>query len=127
MASIFATAVAAVETAVRLLTNPGIVTIRRGSLSNDLADCGLGQTRYEIETAEALTHETSTRDLFVPVADYDFGDGAVEPAEGDTFEYTLDGQLLVFEVAAPEPEPAWRLTGAHGTQYRIHGIQISGR
>lgn len=92
-------------------------------------DAGLGEFVFEIEAVDSsLIKEAETKDLIVtPLSLIDFGSGQVEPKAGDRFEIIepISNKILTYEVAAPDPEPAWRYTDRFRSGYRIHGILIA--
>jgi hypothetical protein len=99
------------------------VTITRGNQSVETT-CGLGQSRFDLVQGDQVVTQVSAIDLLFPVEAYDFGDGPVEPADGDLFEVSDGVTVLELEACPYPPEPAWRYMDRFRSHLRIHTKQI---
>ena len=68
--------------------------------------------------------EWADRDYMIPGHLYDFGSGPVEPAEHDRITETINGVTQVFDVMAPDAEPAWRWSDSGQTLLRVHTKRV---
>lgn len=100
------------------------VTIRRGTDSVEVT-AGLGQSRWELDQGNTVVMQVTSLDLLFAAADYDFGDGAVEPAEGDQYEVDDGVTTLTVEACPYPPEPAWRYTDRFRSHLRVHTKQVA--
>jgi hypothetical protein len=112
------TAIAAATAAVSVS-----VTITRGQQSVQ-TKCGLGQSRFSLEQGDQVITDVTAIDLLFPAAAYDFGNGPVEPAEGDEYEVSDGITVLTLEAMPYPPEPAWRFMDRFRSHYRVHTKQI---
>jgi hypothetical protein len=98
------------------------VTIQRGD-DSVTTTAGLGQSRFELVQGDVIK-DVRSLDLLIAIDDYDLGDGAVTPAEGDRYEVDDGVTVITLEACPYPPEPAWRYTDRFRTAYRIHTKQV---
>lgn len=111
----------------RRATATAITVTRDGAAEPaEIVVAGRGQSVWEFALAgDALTSQERREDFLIDPPDYDFGDGPVEPAEGDRIAVD-DGQTITtYEVNAPPPEPAWRYTDRFRTALRVHARVVA--
>lgn len=102
------------------------VTYHRGASQVTIEKATKGQSRFESDNGFGLTTEMRTADWLIEAAAIDFGDGPVEPDEGDLVKQTIGSDVIVFEVMAPGgAEPAWRYADPQRTTVRIHSKQVA--
>lgn len=95
------------------------VTYRRKSRSIPLTAIR-GSTVGTVEDANGQRLRTFERDYLIDAVDLDFGDGAVEPALGDTI--TDDGHTYEL-VALTDSQLPWRWHDRAHTRYRVHTVE----
>lgn len=99
------------------------VTITRGDRSVSVT-AGLGMSKWELDSGSPIMTEIRSTDLLFAAEDYDFGDGPVEPRDGDLYEI-VDGQMtLTLEANPYPPEPSWRYMDRFRSHLRVHTKQV---
>jgi len=96
------------------------VTYKRGSASASVS-ATTGSTPFEATNDDGIVTHFESRDFLIDVADLeDFG----EPERGDQVLDTLNGNVEIFEVVAPDGEEHLRYSDPERTVYRIHTKHI---
>ena len=95
------------------------VTVRRGGLSFT-AQATKGFSQSMAETAEGVIVNERAEDYIISVADYDFGQGPVEPAVGDMIFDPSSGSEVRMEVMPMAMDIEKRYTDSYRIAWRIH-------
>lgn len=103
------------------------VTVRRGDAAC-VVTAVLGETQWERESVEGIVDNLlTTRDFLIAAADYDFGDGPVEPSDADKIELLGPAGVETYRLDAPQPQQSWRYTDRYRQTLRIHTTLESAR
>ena len=81
----------------------------------------VGETVVDEVTADNTVVTSRQRSFFVDASDYNFGDGPVNPEQGDEFN-TPNG---VFIVAMDSANGSWTFSDRARTYYRINTVEAS--
>ena len=92
----------------------GAVTYHYGA-SSVAVTATPGHTNFRFVDEYGRTVRVESRDYLINVADL-----PVEPERGHQIKEAQGGTTYVYEVLAPNDEPAWRFSGHYRTVYRIH-------
>lgn len=96
-----------------------VVAIKRGADSVNKTAV-VGNTRMEVASADGFVVQSKMRDYLIDAVDYDFGAGAVEPAEGDEIREVEGSVTYVYTVLPLGTEKAARWSDLSGKTWRIH-------
>lgn len=102
------------------------VTITRADdeITGVAATIGRSQDlRFDDNTGIVIGHET--RDYLIAAADYDFGDGPVEPQTGDIITDSSSGKAIEYVVRPTSGEDGARWSDRYGVRWRIHTKRLS--
>lgn len=110
----FATDIVAGFLAIRSATGVS-VTVSRGT-ATATAVAVPANSNHQYLNSGLVVNEVMTRDFMFLASDYDFGDGPVEPARGDTIN---DGSQT-YRVLADAGEVHFRWSDQHKQIFRVH-------
>jgi len=105
------------------------LTIRRGEVSISV-NAIPGESQWESEDVESgdVDSQWRTRDWIIAAADYDFGEGPVEPATSDRYEVIgPTGSVETWRQITQDPEQPWRYTDRYRQHLRIHTVRTTER
>jgi hypothetical protein len=109
--------------AVREIT-AATITYRRGANSVS-ASASVGESVYQVQTAEGVVVEHESRDFMIAVAVLILDGSNVTPREGDEIEQVIDGSTVTFEVGSEASGQAFEFSDPNQTEFRVHTKRIS--
>lgn len=109
---------------VRKASHAQSVTIERGGLSATNVSARIGRSedlRADQSAGLIVAHEV--RDFIIAAADYDFGSGPVEPADGDRIIDSSSGTAITYVARPITGQDSARWADRYGTSWRIHTVR----
>lgn len=101
------------------------VTISRGGTTSGPIKVGRGRSVTQFVSAgDAFTDDEAREDFIVWPSDYDLGEGATEPADGDHITVDDGTTTVVYEITPLPPERGYRYTDRFRTAWRIHTVIV---
>lgn len=97
-----------------------VVTIKRGEDESQEITAVVGTTRTETAVSDSVMVVGRERDYLIDAADYDFGNGPVEPQEHDEIREPDGSQIYCFKVLPIGLEAAWKWSDQFRKVYRLH-------
>jgi len=100
------------------------VTLSRGSETASVT-AELVMRDVQARDRSGFVTTVQTTDFLIAAADYDFGDGAVEPRRGDRIEITIADVAHTFEAKPQGDRPEAEWADASATQWLVHTKHVS--
>jgi len=100
-----------------------LVEYRRGDDRLEIR-AAIGRTLFEVDDGLGVLERVESRDFLLLAAELVFDGRPAIPRQGDQIREMHGANTLVYEVAAPGREPAWRYADPYRTTLRVHTKQI---
>lgn len=121
----FQAALAAAAATARQAAGADVTIKRPGKQPIVGVRAGKGKSAFDAQDGDGVITRIETLDWLIDPADYDFGDGPVEPQRGDTIEEVDGNKKYTFDLYAPDKESVWRWSDGFRTQRRVHSQLIN--